>query len=126
MTLQHEIFVSSEAQTHLEDTQHDNAHAEAHLIADAICRQKGWTRGLSCMVVMRDGRNGRTPYFVINQVLDTQTKVASTSDINDNTPSLNADAHCIMTIKGNGPNRYGGFHRLASSVRTGNITRRIV
>ena len=126
MTLQHEIFVSPEARTYLARTKHHNTYAEAHYIADAICRQKNWKRGLSCMVVMRDGRNGRTPYFVINQVLDTQTKVFSTPDINVNTPSLNADAHCIMTIKGNGPNRYGGFRRLATSVRTGNITRRIV
>ena len=126
MTLQHEIFVASDAQTYLAGTKHSNAHQHAAEIADAICSQKGWTRGLSCMVVMRDGRNGRTPYFVINQVLDTQTKVFSTPDINVNTPSLNADTHCIMTIRGNGPNRYGGFHRLASSARTGNITRRIV
>ena len=81
MTLQHEIFVASDAQTYLAGTKHSNAHQHAAEIADAICSQKGWTRGLSCMVVMRDGRNGRTPYFVINQVLDTQTKVFSTPDI---------------------------------------------
>lgn len=128
MKMKHELLVTHEAVTHFSKSNKSAADllTEMELIADNICKIKGWKVGLNCMVVLRDGRNGRTPYFVINQVLDTQTKVFSTPDINVNTPSLNADTHCIMTVRGNGPNRYGGFARLLTNTKSGKLNLRIV
>ena len=122
----HEIFVTDEAASLLGQTP-SAVKIDAHDLCNKICDEKDWTRGLSVMVAARDGQGGeRTVFFVINQVLDTQHKAFSTDDIRTNTPSLNSDAHCLMTVKGNGPNKYAGFKRLRSQLRTGTINRRIV
>lgn len=128
MKMKHELLVTHEAVAHFSKSNktYVDLLEEMESIADSICTIKGWKVGLNCMVVLRDGRNGRTPYFVINQVLDTQTRVLSTADLNMNTPSLNSDAHCIMSIAGNGPNRYGGFARLLKNTKSGKLRSRIV
>jgi hypothetical protein len=126
--MKHELFITNEAITYFAKTNKTAKDLEADMatIANNICELKGWRIGLNCMLVLRDGRNGRTPYFVINQVLDSQTRVVSTRDLNFNTPSFNADTHCIMTMKGNGPNKYAGFERLLTNTRTGKLKTRIV
>ena len=134
MPYQHELLLTTEAMLYFpRDTSSEDVIENMRSIADKICDLKGWTVGLNCMVVLRDGQGGRKPYFVINQVLDTQRKALSVEDLNKNTPSLNSDPHCILSTKENGPNRYGGYTRLLATVSTdftcknnGNTFKRIV
>ena len=135
MPYQHELLLTTEAMLYFpRDTSSEDVIENMRSIADKICDLKGWTVGLNCMVVLRPGRRGgRKPYFVINQVLDTQRKALSVKDLNKNTPSLNSDPHCILSTKANGPNRYGGYTRLLATVSTdftcknnGNTFKRIV
>jgi hypothetical protein len=118
MPYQHELLLTTEAMLYFsrDFMTAEDVIENMRSIADKICELKGWTVGLNCMLVLRDGQGGRKPYFVINQVLDTQTKVRSVEDLNKNTPSLNSDPHCILTTKENGPNRYGGYARLLATV----------
>ena len=129
MAYQHELLYTTEAIQYIADKEglsHSAAIAyvitKMNDIADKICELKGWTVGLNCMVVVRSCQqsSGDKPniWFVINQVLDTQKKAISVSDLNKNTPSLNADPHCILTTSKNGPNRYGGFQKLLETVST--------
>jgi hypothetical protein len=130
MPYQHELLLTTEAMLYFP---REDVIENMRSIADKICDLKGWTVGLNCMVVLRDGQGSRKPYFVINQVLDTQRKALSVKDLNKNTPSLNSDPHCILSTKANGPNRYGGYTRLLATVSTdftcknnGNTFKRIV
>lgn len=130
MAYKHEIYINPSALAFEQNRTPKNASlTESHLmldmenIADKICQLKGWKVGLSCMLVVRDSQGKKSTWFVINQVLDTAHRVSSVPDLNKNTPSLNVDTHCIMSTRGNGPNRYGGFVRLKSDMSKHTITR---
>ena len=125
--MNHEIFVSKEAASILGRSSM-LVEQQAAEIANEICLNKGYVKGLSCMVVARDSaesKGGRSAWFVINQLLDTQLSVNSTHDLNKNTRSLNRDTHCILSTRGNGPNRYAGFKRLLSDTRNNKLKARI-
>ena len=125
--MNHEIFVTPEA-VKLLGTQRLLVEQQAAEIANDICDLKDFKRGLSCMVVVRESGHSKgkpSTWFVINQVLDTQRSADSSNDLNKNTRSLNRDAHCIMSIHGNGPNRYASFKPLLSASRAGELKRRI-
>jgi len=130
--MKHELLLTNEAATYFSaqgQTQQQVLRNMA-LVADQICAAKGWTVGINAMVVIREavtsGSTGLKPWFVINQVLDTHKAAVSDPDLNRNTPSLNRHAHCILTARKNGPNRYGGFTRLVAQARNGNLAQRIV
>jgi len=125
--MNHEIFVTHEA-VKLLGRQRILIEQQAAEIANDICTHKGFKKGLSCMVVVRESGHSKgkpSTWFVINQVLDTQRSANSCADLNKNTRSLNRDAHCIMSIHKNGPNRYASFKPLLSATRAGDLKRRI-
>ena len=130
--MKHELLLTSGAETYFskQGLTRQQVLSDMELVADQICKKKGWKVGINAMVVIREtvmvGCAVENTWFVINQVLDTHKSAISDPDLNRNTPSLNRDAHCIRTSKGNGPNRYGGYTRMLSEAKKGTLSKRIV
>ena len=130
--MKHELLLTSDAVTYFskQGLTSQQVLSDMEQVADLICKKKGWKVGINAMVVIRETslhrRDVENPWFVINQVLDTHKSAISSRDLNCNTPSLNSDAHCILTTKGNGPNRYGGYTRMLSGAKKGTLSNRIV